>query len=141
MASIINRGSYQFQAIVRRKGHPTQTKAFESKKEAEAWATVIESEMVRGVFISRTKAERTTLAAALERYLIEVTPSKKGHAQEERRIKAWLEHPLARRSLASLTSTDFAKYRDERLKSVSTSTVTKELALISNLFTIAIKEW
>jgi len=61
--------------------------------------------------------ERTTLGAALERYLIEVTPSKKGYAQEERRIQAWLKHPLAHRSLASVTSTDFAKYRDERLKS------------------------
>ena len=141
MASIINRGPYQFQVIVRRKGHPTQTKTFESKKEAEGWATIIESEMVRGVFIPRAEAERTTLGAALERYLIEVTPSKKGHSQEERRIDAWIKLPLARRSLASITSTDFAKFRDERLKSVSASTVTKDLALISHLFTIAIKEW
>lgn len=104
MASITKRGPYQFQAIIRRKGHPSQTKTFDSKKEAEAWAAVIESEMVRGVFIPRTEAERTTLGAALERYLIEVTPSKKGHAQEERRINAWLKHPLARRSLASIAT-------------------------------------
>ena len=141
MATIANRGPYQFQATIRRKGYPTQSKTFESRREAEAWATIIESEMVRGTFIPRAEAERTTLGAALERYRNEITPTKKGHAQEERRIKAWLLDPLAKRSLASLTSTDFAKFRDDRLKTTSASTVIKDLALISHLFTIAIKEW
>ena len=141
MATITNRGQYQFQAKIRRKGYPIQIKTFTAKREAEAWARSIESEMDQGVFIPRAEAERTTLGAALERYLNEVTPLKKGCEQEERRIRAWLKHPLAKRSLASLTSTDFAKYRDDRLKSVSAASATRELALISHLFTIAIKEW
>ena len=90
MATIANRGPYQFQATIRRKGYPTQSKTFESRREAEAWATIIESEMVRGTFIPRAEAERTTRGAALERYGNEITPTKKGHAQEERRIKVWL---------------------------------------------------
>ena len=141
MATIVNRGPYQFQATIRRKGFPTQTKTLESRKDAETWATIIESEMVRGTFVPRAEAERTTLAAALERYRDEVTTTKKGRAQEERRIDAWLLDPLAKRSLASLTSTDFAKFRDDRIKTASASTVIKDLALISHLFTIAIKEW
>ncbi len=32
-----------------------------------AWARTVEAEMVRGVFVSRTEAEATTLAEALER--------------------------------------------------------------------------
>ena len=141
MATIINRGAYQFQATIRRKGYPTQSKTFETRRDAESWATVVESEMVRGTFIPRGEAERTTLGAALERYRSEITPDKKGHSQEERRIKAWLSDPLAKRSLASLTSTDFATFRDERKKTASPSTVIKDLALISHLYTIAIKEW
>ena len=34
-----------WQAKVRRKGYPTQTKVFRAKREAEAWARSIESEM------------------------------------------------------------------------------------------------
>ncbi len=52
MASITKRGSYQFQAQVRRKGHSVQTRTFETKWEAEAWATVVEFEMHRGVLIA-----------------------------------------------------------------------------------------
>jgi hypothetical protein len=35
MASIIHRGPYQFQALIRRKGYPTQTRTFESQKDAK----------------------------------------------------------------------------------------------------------
>ena len=49
MASTIQRGPYQYQAIIRRNGYPTQCKTCESRREAKAWASVIESEMVRGV--------------------------------------------------------------------------------------------
>lgn len=37
MATIVNRGPHQFQAQVRRKGYPTQTKTFETSAEAKAW--------------------------------------------------------------------------------------------------------
>lgn len=39
--------------------------AFDSKSEAQAWAGGIESQMVRGVFISLGAAERTTMADVL----------------------------------------------------------------------------
>jgi rubrerythrin len=78
MASIYRRGPYQWQVLIRRKGYPTQAKVFETKAEAEAWSKTTESEMVRGVFVSRKEAENTTLAEALDRYLKEITENKKG---------------------------------------------------------------
>lgn len=141
MASIIERGPFQFQAQIRRKNYPTQTKTFETRREAKAWINVIESEMVRGVFTDRREAEQTTLKEALERYKREVTAFKKAPKREENRIKAWMLHPLAKRSLANLRSTDFAQYRDERAKSVGGNSIRLELAVISHLFTIARKEW
>jgi hypothetical protein len=53
----------------------------------------------------------------------------------------WIKHRLSKRSLSSLKSADFAKYRDVRLKEVAPGTAKLELALISHLFTIAKKEW
>jgi len=98
--------------------------------------------MTRGVFVSRREAENTTLGEALDRYLREITPEKKGAQQEQSRIEAWKRHHLAQRYLATLRGVDFAKYRDDRLEAgKSQSTVRLELAIISHLFTIARKEW
>jgi len=51
MAGIIQRGPHQWRATVQRKGYAPQVKTFETKKDAQAWASVIESEMARGSFI------------------------------------------------------------------------------------------
>ena len=57
-----------WQCQVIRKGFPQQTKTFQSKAEAAAWAAVVESEMTRGVWRDRSESERTTLGEAVERY-------------------------------------------------------------------------
>lgn len=147
MASIRKRGEYQWEVQIRKKGFPEQRKTFNTKPEAEAWAAVIESEMVRGVFVSRAEAERTTLGQIINRYINEVTPTHRGEKSEELRLKAMRRHPLASRFLASLTSTDFAKYRDERLKgtsdkkSVKPATVHRELGLFQQVIDQARREW
>ncbi len=141
MADIRKRGPYQWQVRIRRKGHLSQTKTFNTKAEAEAWAQVTESEMVRGVFVSRKEAERTTLSEALDRYAQEVSSKKKGAYQESRRIESLKRHNLAKRYLASIQGKDLAEYRDERLKSVSQASVRLEMALLSHLFNTAIREW
>lgn len=141
MPSITKRGPYQYQARIRRRGYPTITKTFESKADAASWAREMESEMDRGVFISRAESEKTTLKEAFERYLREVTVTKKGAKREETRIKQWLQRDLAQRYLASIRGCDIASFRDARLKDVSANTVRLELAVLSHLFTIARKEW
>ena len=141
MASIYKRGPYQWQALIRRRGFETQAKVFNTKAEAETWAQVTESEMVRGVFVSRKEAENTTLSEALDWYLKEVTGSKKGAYQESRRIENLKNHRLGKRFLGTIQGKDIAEYRDERLESVTPATVRRELVIISHLFTVLSKEW
>ena len=143
MASIIKRGPYQFQATIRIKGFPSQSKTFESKREAEAWATIIESEMIRGVFVQQEKeAEQTSLRTALERYRDEIVPLKRHPYQEIQRINRWLQNGLCNRSLASLRGVDFVQYRDKRRRDGrAENTIRLELQLINHLFEIARKEW
>ena len=91
---------------------------------------------------SSLQAERTTLKQALQRYLREVTPGKKSRALEARRVKSWMQHPLAQRPLAELRSTDIAKYRDEELaRGKARNAVRLELALIRVLYKVAAREW
>jgi len=82
MATFRKRGPYQWQAQVRKKGHSSQTKTFDTGAAAEQWAREIEYEMDRGGFVSRAEAESTTLGELLMRYLQEVTPLKRGAAPE-----------------------------------------------------------
>lgn len=125
---------------IEKKGFARISRTFDTKAEAEAWAKVTESEMVRGVFVSRHEAENTTLSDALDRYLLEVSVHKKSHRTEKIYAGTW-KKTFGSRSIASISSTDIAKYRDNRLKEVSENMVRLELALLSHLFTIAVKEW
>ena len=141
MASITRRGDYQYQVIVRRKGYPTRTRTFETRKDAERWAREIESQIDSGVFKDRREVEATTLGEALERYRLTETHKKRGLVAETCRIRQLQSLPLAQRSLDSLQAKDFAAYRDLRLRKVAPNTVRLDLALLSHLFTVAIDEW
>ena len=141
MASFRKRGPYQWQAQVRKKGHPPQSKTFETRAEAEKWARGIEVEMDTRVFLSRAEAESTTLHELLERYLDEVTPLKKGAEPETNRLRAMMRHPLARRFVAGIRGMDIARWRDERLCKVSPATVKRDLVLLGHVFEVARKEW
>ncbi|KWF21672.1 site-specific integrase [Burkholderia pseudomultivorans] len=141
MPTIRKRGQYQWEAQVRRRGYPAQSKTFTTKAEADAWANMIESEMSRGVWVSRSEAEATTLYEALNRYEEEVSLSKKGAAQEASVLKACKTADLAKRPLATIRSADVAKLRDEWLKDYKPATVLRRLAVLSHVFNVARKEW
>jgi hypothetical protein len=97
MASIVKRGPKQFHVRIRQKGFPPRCQTFTSRDEARVWASIVENEMLRGIYVSRHEAEKTTLQSALDRYAKEVTPQKKGAANEKRRINSWKSQPLAAR--------------------------------------------
>lgn len=110
--------------------------------------------MLRGAYIQRAPADRLTVAKALERYLAEVTPTKRPSSQvsDQNRSKILIEH-LGKYSLAALTPEVVARFRDMRLAGEdrkdekgkpiprANDTVRLDLALLGHLFTIAIKEW
>ncbi len=141
MAYIRKRGKY-WQAQIRRNGFPSASKTFDTKADAELWAAETEAAMCRGRYVSMREAEETKLSEALERYLHEVTPTKKGAEQEERRIQAWMAHRLASRTLVAVRTTDIASYRDGRLAAgAAASTVRNELTILSALYGHARSEW
>lgn len=143
MVTIVKTEAGTFKALVRKSGWPTTSKTFRTKRDAQDWGRRTEDELVRGVYIKRTPSEKMTIVEALQRYEKEVTPTKKTSTQirEIRRIKL-LKAEFGKYSLAALTSDIVANYRDQRLANgKSASTVRLELALLSNLYSTAIKEW
>jgi len=136
-------GSTTYRAQVRIRGHAPLSKSFTRRTDAKRWIEESKVAMRNGSALS-TEAERTTLKEALERYLREVTPKKKGKAREANRVKAWMKHPLGVRFLSQLgnASNEFAKHRDELLADGKAwSTIRSELLLISGLFEVARREW
>lgn len=140
MASFRQR-SGKWQARVIRDGYPDQVKTFEAKVDAEKWARSVESDIDKGQFVSIDEAQRTTLGDLIERYLAEVTPSMKGAIEDTIRLKAIIRRPIASWSMANLSASKIAVFRDERLKEVSGGTVIRELAYLSSIINHARREW
>jgi len=142
MATIEQRPNGTWRTKIRRKGYPALSATFDTKAEAQRWAAEIEGDMSRARFVDMREAESTTLAEALDRYYREVSSTKKGAKQESTRINKWKKHRLAGKGLAAIRSSDMALYRDDELKAgKSTATVRLDLAVISHLYTVAIKDW
>jgi len=140
MATFIKRGDAQWQAKVRKKGYPVQTKTFKTKARAEQWARTVESEMDRGVFMSTSIAENTLLSELIDRYLEEVAPTKKSEADLNVRGKL-LKDKLGSLVLAAITPLTVKEYRDMRLETVKGDTVRKEMSLLSRVLKLAQQEW
>jgi integrase len=92
-------------------------------------------------------------ASALDRYFKEVTPTKRPITQktEKQRIEI-VKKFFGKYSLAAVTPDLVATYRDQRLAGDidpktgnriprAANTIRIELALLSNLYTVAIREW
>src|SRR3954447_409680 len=121
----------RWQAQVRRRGVPPRAKSFDTKTAAERWARDLEAEADRSGWVADTRAaEKTTLGELLLRYANEVTPTKRGAVPEKARINSIVRCAISHRTLAKLTSSDVATYRDERLKTVAPATVVRELNTI-----------
>ncbi len=140
MATFEKRGDF-WRAKVRRNGFPAQSRTFDNKALAERWAREIENEMDRGDFVDRTEAEKNTLAEVLKRYQKEISPTKKGAESEDYRIDSILKSKLCQTKMSALSSAHLASYRDDRLNQVSSSTVNRELNVISHAIEIARREW
>ena len=139
MATFKQRESGWWQAVIRRKGHPPVSKTFPTKTDAESWAKLTEADMLRGQYMPRQEAERTTIHELIERYRQEELPKLRGKGAGPALNS--IDEALGKYALASITSKLVAQYRDRRLKIVAASTVRKEINLLSRLIDLAGKEW
>ena len=134
-------GRRVWQVRIKKRGYPELAKTFDLKTEATAWAKQIESEMDRGIFMSRAEAESTSLAELLDRYQREITVQKRGAAMERSHLRMIGQDPVAHGFISGITGKELTAYKNRRLKVVSASTVNRELNILSHVFTVAAHEW
>ncbi|MDR5772139.1 MULTISPECIES: site-specific integrase [unclassified Caballeronia] len=141
MGTIQVRPNGAYTAKVRRKGYPAQSRTFITKTDAQRWITETEAAMSRSCFVDTSAARQMLLGDAFARYAAEVSPTKRGAAEERVRLAAMQRDPLAAYSLATLKPSVISAWRDRRLLTVSGSTVNREMNLIHHVIEVARKDW
>ena len=139
MASIRKRGR-RWQVQIRRKDQPATSKSFLFLKDARQWAREQEQLADQGQ-LSFGKITVTSVAELLELYLSRVVPKKRGAEKETyliRRLQASRLGPIA---LSYVSRQQFADYRDQRLRVVTSSTVHREFSVLHHAFEVARNEW
>ncbi len=119
-------------------GGVRDTRTFDTKAEAKVWAAERESHL-RKLGIEHGGVR--TVGDVFIRYLNDVVPSKRGARWERVRFKKAMSESLAGILLADLKPAHLAAWRDDRLKSVSASTVRREMVLIGAALEVAKREW
>lgn len=118
------------------------TSTHDTEKEALEWAARKIIELKDADKASKGELPRHTYEEAIEYYLKNVTPKKKGARWEILRLRKLMrDNPqLVSKNLTDLKSFDFVKYRDTRIKEVTTTTVSREMELLSAVLHCCIRE-
>jgi integrase len=123
-----------WQAQVQRNGKRI-AKTFPTKREANAWG--IEQE----AGAKRLKQGWRTFGAAVEDYEKSRTSTKRAQEWEKNALRRLLAQVGEDTPVGEIDTPFIARWRDERLKTVSGSTVNREANLFRNILTVARDEW
>ena len=139
MANIRKRGA-RWQVQIRRLGRPPLSKSFLAKDDAVRWSREQERLVDLGLHsVALVAHSPVMLSALMDRYQREITPSKR--SSSDIFVLKQLQRHMGELSVEALTPLVVAKYRDDRLRTVSGSTVRKELTLLSHVLKVARNEW
>jgi integrase len=138
----IRKRNNRYQVQIRRAGFPDISKSFLQYKDAKEWARLMEVQADRAELEPDRKVlETLTLGDLVKRYRDEITPNKRSSEVETIVLNAFLRHSICKRPLSIVSTVDFAKYRDERLKDITAKSLKRNLSAINNMFQVAKDEW
>lgn len=135
MATIIKNGK-RWRAQVRKFG-VSKSATFFTQTDAKKWAEMLEKQIESGKY---NEIPDITLDELIDKYLKEVTVTKRGKREERIRLLRLSRTPLAAISLQEIGKAHFREWQNQRLKEVSTATVLRERSSLSAVMNKAI-EW
>jgi integrase len=148
VATFIKRGASWTVRV--RKAGVNRSATFRTKAEATYWASQLENEITLGKL---GKEPDRPFSDLIERYIKEVTPTKRGARAEEFRLNRMIglgddkdgqprkRDELANVRLPDLSTEHIAAWRDRRLKQVSVASVLREWATLAHACAVAVAEW
>lgn len=141
----VSRHGNGWRAQVRRKGHKPLSATFPLKKQAEAWKSQREAEIVQGRL---GLLPQHTLGEALRKFRLEKAPSRDGGRWEANRLKLLEVDPIARVMLTALNVSHLSELRDRELARetragtpIQGTTVRRVFSVLSSVFKACRADW
>ncbi len=142
-------GKVSYKVQVRRKGRPPLTATFEKKTDAKKWANDKEAEINQNKNFGYSISKKINLLDVIERYIKEVLDHKSGNTIRGQTAQLeWWQSELGKLSISDISVDLILKFRAKLQQQVSkqgnqlsNSTINRYLSALSNVFTVAIKEW
>lgn len=134
-------GKNHFKVTVRLKGYPVQRATFHRITDAKKWVQQTESAIREGRHLVTTESKRHTLGEAIDRYIREVLPQKPRSVKQQTPQLEWWKERLGDYTLAKVTPPVLVEQRAILAKEKSGATANRYMAVLSHLFTVAMKEW
>ena len=162
MATILERidskGKKTYQAKIRIKGYPTQSKTFERKTDAKLWANKMEHEIRTGIYLPEKHSNQHTLAELIERYCANEINERKSDIGKVKMHLQWWKKELGAYYLNRLTPAIICDARsklanENKLKprsfkeplvsdeKRSNSTVNRYMSSLSTVLNVAVNEY
>jgi len=128
-----------WQVQVRSRQFGSTSKTFNLKSDAQRWATEQEVLIQTGRFTKHLTPSHS-LQNLLERYRDLVTPQKRSHESEIRRINRLINDPISQTQLTQCTPHKAAAFRDRRLND-GIRTAQYDLVILRHAWNVANNEW
>lgn len=145
---VANDGSTSYRVQIRLKGQKPETATFNRITDAKRWAAQTEAAIREGRYFKATPARKQTLADLIDRYILEVLPTKPLSQAKQTMQLTWWKEQLGVFVLTDVTPARIAECRNQLLQGTtyrhtqrSPATAVRYLAALSHAFTIAMKEW
>lgn len=140
MATFFKRNG-RWTARIRKTGYPEKTQTFPNKASARKWCQRVESDPERFLTQHWQDCDLKTFGDLIRHYGRNVTPTKKGRAKEQYRLRALQKMPLSKVLLKDLRMHHVNTFKEQRIKEVSPPTVLRDLRLLSHIINTGRTEW
>ena len=137
-------GITRVRAQVRMSGYPTVDATFTKKREAQAWAAKVETEMRAGKYDHNAIANHKFMSDAIDKYIDEVLPvksTKQRYISQQLSQLIWWKVKIGGYLLAHVTPGVISAELSSMRKTKSAGTANRYLAALSHLFTKICKDW
>ena len=141
-------GTTGYRVQIRVKGQKQITATFTRKTDAKMWIQETETAVRNGKYFKTVEAKKHTVKEMIDRYIRDILPRKKDGLRTQKIQLEWWKEKIGYLLLSDIAPSLIAEHRDLLASGItvrgtirSQATTNRYMAVLSHVFTIAVKEW